>query len=86
MIECMRTTLTLEDDVAASIQRLRRARKISLKQLVNEALRQGLAQMERPDARQERYRTPAVDLGGCRIGDLDDVAEVLALAEGDDHR
>ena len=32
------------------------------------------------------YRTPAVDLGRCRVGSLDDVAEVLAVAEGEDFR
>jgi len=38
----MRTTLTLDDDVAAALERLRRTRNASLKDLVNEALRRGL--------------------------------------------
>jgi hypothetical protein len=37
----MRTTLTLDDDVAAALERLRRSRRIGLKRLVNEALRRG---------------------------------------------
>ena len=41
----MRTTLTLDDDVAAMLERLRKAREQSRKELVNEALRQGLKQM-----------------------------------------
>jgi len=38
----MRTTLTLDDDVTVQLERLRRARDASLKDLVNEALRRGL--------------------------------------------
>jgi hypothetical protein len=34
----MRTTLTLDDDVAVQLERLRRARDANLKDLVNEAL------------------------------------------------
>ena len=37
----MRITLTLDDDVAAMIERIRRAREASLKDIVNEALRRG---------------------------------------------
>ena len=35
----MRTTLTLDDDVAVQLERLRKARHANLKDLVNEALR-----------------------------------------------
>ena len=35
----MRTTLTIEDDVAAELERLRRTRDASLKEVVNEAAR-----------------------------------------------
>ena len=44
----MRTTLTLDKDVAVALERLRKARKASLKAVVNEALRQGLARMAAP--------------------------------------
>jgi ribbon-helix-helix CopG family protein len=43
----MRTTLTLDDDVAAILERLRKSRDASLKDLVNEALRRGLKDMTR---------------------------------------
>lgn len=86
MLRCMRTTLTLEDDVAAAIQRLRRESDDSLKTVVNRALREGLKQLERhPEPRQE-FVTATVSLGRCRIGDLSDVAAALALAEGDGYR
>ena len=41
----MRTTLTLDDDVAAALERLRRARDASLKDVVNEVLRRGLSEL-----------------------------------------
>lgn len=82
----MRTTLTLEADVAVQLERLRKARKTTLKQLVNEALRAGLLQLAAPPARKKAYRTPSVDLGRCLVGSLDNVAEVLAIAEGEDHK
>jgi hypothetical protein len=82
----MRTTLTLDDDVAALVERIREARRATLKDVVNEALRQGLRQMSTPAQPREPYRTPSVSLGPCLIGSLDDVSEALALAEGEAFR
>ena len=81
----MRTTLTLDDDVTALLVRVRQNRKASLKEVVNEALRHGLKQMAAPPARRESYRTPSVSLGRCLVC-VDDVAEALALAEGESFR
>jgi CTP:molybdopterin cytidylyltransferase MocA len=39
----MRTTLTLDDDLARLLERRARARKLPFKTIVNEALRRGLA-------------------------------------------
>ncbi len=85
-MRCMRTTLTLDPDVAALAERMQRARGQSFKAVVNEALRCGLRAMAAPSGQPAAYRTPAVDLGRCRIGSLDDVAEALAVAEGEDFR
>lgn len=79
----MRTTLTLDDDVAAQLSTLQRSRKGTFKDAVNEALRRGLKDLTAPAAPAKRYSTPTVDLGGCLIGSLDDVAEALAVAEGE---
>jgi hypothetical protein len=81
----MRTTLSLDDDVAARIEQLRRELDKPLKQLVNEALRRGLAAMDEP-RRRAAYRTQPVDLGRCRLPNVDDVASALAAAEGEGHR
>jgi hypothetical protein len=80
----MRTTLSLDKDVAAALERVRKARKASLKQVVNEALRQGLARMATPPAAPRRpFRTRTFSLGRCLIGNVDNVAEALAIAEGE---
>jgi hypothetical protein len=82
----MRTTLTLADDVAAALQRLRKSRDASLKDLVNEALRRGLKDMNSPTKQRERLRTRSVALGQLRIAGLDNVAEALAIAEGEAYK
>ena len=86
MFRCMRTTLTLDPDVAALAERMRRARGQSLKAIVNEALRNGLRAMAAPSGPPAPYRTPAVDLGRCRLGTVDDIADVLAATEGEEFR
>lgn len=82
----MRTTLTIEDDVAALIERIRERRKSSLKAVVNEALRQGLKHIQTPARSRRRYHTAVVSLGACLPGNLDDVTEALAIAEGENFR
>ena len=76
----MRTTLTLDPDVAAAIKRLRRARKETLRKLINEALRRGLKQISGPEPRQP-FRTESVDLGELRVSGIDNIAEVLQITE-----
>ena len=80
----MRTTLTLEPDVAAALERVQRGAGMTLKGAVNEALRLGLKAMEAPALSGVPYRTPSTSLGKCLIGSLDDVAEALAMGEGED--
>lgn len=78
----MRTTLTLDEDVAALLKRARKSRKSGLKETVNEALRQGLRQMTAPPPKRKPYRTPSSDLGRCLIGSIDNIGEVLEILEG----
>ena len=79
----MRTTLSLDDDVAVLLEKVRKAKGLSFKQAVNEALRAGLSQLTAPGLRARKFRTGTVDLGRCLIGSLDDVSEALATAEGE---
>jgi hypothetical protein len=83
----MRTTLTLDPDVAAVLERLRRRDPRSFKALVNDLLRKGIEQLD-PKGRKRGapYRTRGAALGACRLGSLDDVADALAVAEGERFR
>jgi hypothetical protein len=77
----MRTTLTLDDDVAAAIQRLRRARDARLKDIVNEALRRGLTDLPTRPKQREPFETKSVALGRLRLASIDNINESLAVAE-----
>ncbi len=82
----MRTTLTLDDDVAAILKRLARTRHARLKDLVNEALRRGLASATAHPSARGTFQTTSVALGRCRTGTVDNVADALAAAEGESFR
>ena len=81
----MRTTLTIDDDVAAKLKaEVRRGGK-SFRETVNEVLRRGL--MARKAAQADPpFRVEARDLG-LRPGiSLDNIGELLDLIEGPEHR
>ena len=82
----MRTTLTLDDDVAARLKALARRSGRAFREVVNETLRRGLA---RPPAARPRepFKVQARDLGRLRPGlSLDNIAELLEQVEGPLHR
>ena len=81
----MRTTLTLDSDVAARLAEEQEKRGVSFKDTVNAVIRAGLDATGR-EARRERFHTSGFALGPSLVGSLDNVAEVLARAEGEDHR
>jgi hypothetical protein len=81
----MRTTLTLDDDVSVQLERLRRARDASMKDLVNEALRRGLREMTAKPKNRKPFRTQAFALGPFLIN-IDNVAEAIAHAEGEGYK
>jgi len=72
----MRTTITLDADVAAAVERLRRRQGIGLSKAVNELIRSGL----RARAPRSRFQQRSHDLGLCV--DVRNVAETLELLEG----
>jgi hypothetical protein len=85
----VRTTLTLEDDVVTELERLQRARREPFKRTVNEVLRAGIAALRagrNPQRAGGPFRTETASLGTPRLKTLDDVSEVLAYGEGEDHR
>lgn len=81
-----RTTLSLEPDVAAALDRRRRERGTTLKGEVNELLRAGLEVAARPIESSRRFETRPLPLGKPRLESFDDIAEVLDFAEGEGHR
>ena len=72
----VRTTLSLDDDVAAAVQRLREERHIGLSDAVNELIRAGLA----APARHTSFRQRTTRLG-LRI-DVSRVADALEHLDG----
>lgn len=72
----MRTTLSLDDDVTAAVQRLREERHIGLSDAVNELIRAGLA----VPARRPAFRQRTASLG-LRI-DVSSVADALERLDG----
>lgn len=81
----MRTTLTLEDDVASRLRsELRRSGK-GLKDLVNEYLR--LAMNSKGGARQPKpFRVRVSDMGTLPGLNYDNTGELLEQVEGTAHR
>ncbi len=74
----MRTTITLADDVAAGIEKLRRERDLGLSDAVNDLVRAGLAREQpRPLFRQRTY-----DMG-LKV-DISNIGEVIELLEAED--
>jgi hypothetical protein len=71
----MRTTVSLEDDVAAEVARLRRERGIGLSEALNELARAGVAASPVDYV----YRHQVHDMGA--LVDLSNVADVLELLD-----
>lgn len=78
----MRTTLTLEDDVAAMLKRAQQKSSLGFKDLVNDLLRTALKQAMKPKSPVKRYRQPSTDTGQCLIGSVADIEHVLDELEG----
>ena len=82
----MRTTLTLDDDVAAKLRAESRRAGRPFREIVNDTLRRGLAS-RRATARRQAFKVRARDLGDLKPGlSLDRVAELVEHAEGSLHR
>jgi hypothetical protein len=74
----VRTTLTLDADVAARLKAEMRQRHRPLRAVVNDALRAGLAMMEKRPETRAPHRTKGFDLGPSLVGSLDNVEDVLS--------
>jgi len=81
----MRTTVTLDADVVSRLERLRGTRPFN--EVVNEALRFGLDQLERAQrgGKEPRYKIKTVRAYPRRTN-LDNIAEIIAEVEGEDYK
>jgi hypothetical protein len=82
----MRTTLTLDDDVAAKLAAEARRAGRPFREVVNETLRRGLV-ARRPTAARPPFQVEARDIGALKPGvALDNVSDLLDQIEGPTHR
>ena len=79
----MRTTLTLDPDVAADLKRRARRTGKPFRQLVNDAVRAGLRAQDAPPA--SPYRLKPVSMGGPLPGiDLDHALRLAGALEDEE--
>lgn len=81
----MRTTLSIDDDVIEKARAIAAKLRKPFRMIVNEALRAGLDQVAQP-AKQRKYETEPHAMGLCAGRNLDNIEELLARVEGEDHR
>jgi hypothetical protein len=82
----MRTTLTLDEDVAVKLRAESHRAGRPFREIVNETLRRGLAS-RRVAAQRQSLKITARDLGDLKPGlSLDNVAELIEHVEGLFHR
>ena len=82
----MRTTLTLDDDVAVKLKTESQRAGRPFREIVNETLRRGL-ESRRATAQRRAFKITARDLGNLKPGlSLDNIAELVEHVEGSLHR
>ena len=81
----MRTTLTIDDDIAARIEEQRRRDGQSLKQVINRLLREGLRHDQRPPGAR-KYRTKTHKLHMRPGFDAARLNQMVDALETDTHR
>lgn len=79
-IHYMRTTIELDDDTAAEVQRLRRAEQRGVSEAVNDLIRRGMLRNQSPSS-----FTPITRHLGIRI-DVSNISDALDLLEGPESR
>ena len=79
--------MTIDDDIAVRLERERIEQHKSFKEYLNEVLRVGLEQRRASPAASERpFRTRTAHLGPSLVGEVHNIGELLAIAEGEDYR
>ena len=81
----MRTTLTIDEDVAARIEELRRREGLPLKRVINSLLRDGLRSHQRPPAAR-KYSSKPRKLRLRPGYDPEKLNQVVDELEAEEHR
>ncbi len=82
----MRTTLTLENDLAEKLKGLAHQRHISFKQIVNDTLRSGLAVDRKPAKARRPFRVKPSHCGFRPGVDLGKLNQIVDEIEAEDFR
>lgn len=82
----MRTTLTLDDELASELRRIARQTDQSFKEVVNAALRRGLSQGEKPEAPLPPFRVKPKPCGFRTGVDIYRLNQVNDEIEAEDFR
>jgi hypothetical protein len=82
----MRTTLTIDDDVAFGLKKVQeQAPEKSFKEVVNDILRQGLGNSA-PTRKKKKFKVTAYPLGLRNDIDFSNIEEALDIIEGPNRR
>lgn len=86
MMSCVRTTLTLDDEVMAGIRQVQKKRPdASFKEIVNQVMKKGLA-AEGELAKVPFKITPGHDTKPKAGLNFDKISDLISIAEGDYHK
>lgn len=81
----MRTTLTLDEDVAQRTKELGLKLQKPFKVILNEALRKGLDEVEKP-LKRRLYRTKPHTMGLRKEFSIDNIQDLIAQVEGENNQ
>ena len=84
----MRTTVSIRDDLALELERLRKERDLTFKQVLNEAVERGVVEMrQKPKEQRKPFRIKTFDLGKPLFNGPDELKELIAhIQEEEDFR
>ena len=84
----MRTTVSIRDDLALELERLRKERDLSFKQVLNEAVERGVVEMrQKPKEQRKPFRIKTFNLGKPLFNSPEELKDLIAdIQEEEDLR
>jgi hypothetical protein len=78
----MRTTVSIRDDLALELERLRKERDLTFKQVLNEAVERGVVEMrQKPKEQRKPFRIKTFDLGRPLFNNPEELKELITHIE-----